>query len=100
MDKNEIKEKMHAEDFGKLVYVNKLGRKVHCHGKVKHISSKGSVLFYDTDSIEYHIRADKIVSFELKEMFPEVKEYRGSPVVWDGGRLLSTRSNREIDLKR
>uniref|UniRef100_A0A6H2A6F6 Uncharacterized protein n=1 Tax=viral metagenome TaxID=1070528 RepID=A0A6H2A6F6_9ZZZZ len=100
MDKNEIKEKMHAEDFGKLVYVNKLGRKVHCHGKVKHISSKGSVLFYDTDSIEYHVHADKIVSFELKEMFPEVKEYRGSPVVWDGGRLLSTRSNREVDLKR
>ena len=100
MDKNEIKEKMHAEDFGKLVYVNKLGRKVHCHGKVKHISSKGSVLFYDTDSIEYHVHADKIVSFELKEMFPEVKEYRGNPVVWDGGRLLSTRSNREVDLKR
>ena len=100
MDKNEIKEKMHAEDFGKLIYVNKLGRKVHCHGKVKHISSKGSVLFYDTDSIEYHVHADKIVSFELKEMFPEVKEYRGSPVVWDGGRLLSIRSNREIDLKR
>jgi len=100
MDKNEIKEKMHVDDFGKLVYVNKLGRKVHCHGKVKHISSKGSVLFYDTDSIEYHVRADKIVSFELKEMLPEVKEYRGSPVVWDGGRLLSTRSNREVDLKR
>ena len=100
MDKNEIKEKMHAEDFGKLVYVNKLGRKVHCHGKVKHISSKGSVLFYDTDSIEYHVRADKIISFELKEMLPEPKEYKGKPITYDGGRFLYTETRKEIDLKR
>lgn len=100
MDKTEVKEKMHVEDFGLLIFFDKYGYRKQVHGKVKYVSDHGTIFFKDTERYEFQIAPESIVSFELKEMLPEPKEYKGKPITYDGGRFFYTGTKKDIDLKR
>ena len=72
------------------------------HGTIKDVD-EDFILFKIKGMATRPIRTQMIVSFESKEMLPEVTEYNHKDVVWDGGILCypeDLAERKEINLKR
>jgi hypothetical protein len=100
----DIKELKAAEGkYGLLVWdIPKLRKYVH--GVIKYVDVEEGVMLFKIKSISVKkIHASSVVSFQEKEMLPEVVEYNNKDVVWNGGILCHPENlinRKEIDLKR
>jgi hypothetical protein len=72
------------------------------HGIIKYVTE--DVLLFRIKGISTKpVKLSEIISFEEKIMEPEVTEFRGKKVIWDGGILChpeELRRRNEINLKR
>jgi len=100
----DIKELKTAEGkYGLLVWGAPMDRK-YVHGVIKYTDIEEDIVLFKLKGISVRkIQASAIVSFTEKEMLPEVTDYNGKPVVWDGGNLCHPEDlakRKEINLKR
>ena len=88
--------------YGLLTWQKKSKDRKIYHGIIRHVDE--DVLLFRIKGIATKpIRLQEIVSFEEKIMEPEVTEFRGKKVIWDGGILChpeDLKKRNEINLKR
>jgi hypothetical protein len=98
MTKQEIKDQIQVDVFGLLKF-GKTSALKQLHGKTKYVDNDGTILFKDANRKLYLLPCEEVQSFEPKEMTPEIKEYKGLKVLWEGGRLFYADNGKDVEIK-
>lgn len=98
MTTEEVKEKIHQGNYGKIIMHNKYKYNITAHGTVVFITKQGSVVFYDNDKIESLLKPEHIVAFEKQEMLPPPVEYKGKTLEWLGGAWHDIKTGKEVNI--